>query len=167
MTVQQFDAAWHEMRRISSRMTFFHKRVFPLVWFGFVLVFLAVGVYGTLVGGQAPPLPFLLMPAIMLVIGYIVMRKLIFDLVDEVWDVGDALIVKNGGREERIGLSEIMNVSYTAFMNPPRVTLTLRGPSEGGREISFCPPVRFVPFAKSPVITDLIERIDSARRRQS
>jgi hypothetical protein len=147
-------------------MTFFYKRVFPLVWFGFVLVFLAGGVYGTLVGKQAPPLPFLLMPVIMLVIGYIVMRKFVFDLVDEVWDVGDALIIKNGGREERIALSDIMNVSYTTVSNPPRVTLTLRGPSDGGREISFCPPVRFVPFAKSPIIGELIERIDSARRRR-
>jgi hypothetical protein len=164
MTGQQLGPL-HNMRRISSRMTFFYKRIFPLVWFGFALVFLAGGIYATLVGGRPPPLPFLLMPAIMLVIGYVVMRKLVFDLVDEVYDAGDALIVKNRGREERIALSDIMNVSYTTFSNPPRATLTLRGPGDGGREIIFCPPVRFVPFAKSPIIGELIERIDSARRR--
>jgi hypothetical protein len=29
------------MRRISSRMTFFNKRVFPVFWFGFPILFIA------------------------------------------------------------------------------------------------------------------------------
>ena len=31
--------------------------------------------------------------------GYFMMKKLVFDLVDEVWDDGDALIVMNGDRK--------------------------------------------------------------------
>jgi hypothetical protein len=30
------------MRRLSSRMTFFCKRVFPVIWFGFLALFIAV-----------------------------------------------------------------------------------------------------------------------------
>ena len=58
--------------------------------------------------------------------GYFIMKKLVFDLVDEVWDDGDALVVKNRGQEERIALADIKNVSYSPFVNPPRVTLSLR-----------------------------------------
>ena len=153
------------MRRISSQWTFFYKRVFPAIYFGSVLVFLAIGLFASFGGGRAPPLPFLLVPLIMLVVGYVIRKKLIFDLVDEVWDAGDALIVRNKGREERISFSDVMNVSYAYVINPPRVTLSLRGASGIAREITFCAPVRFIPFAKSAVIDDLIQRIDAARRR--
>ena len=32
------------MRRISSDWTFFYKRVFPVLWFGFLAVFVGIGV---------------------------------------------------------------------------------------------------------------------------
>ena len=45
--------------------------------------------------------------------GYFVMKKLVFDLVDEVWDDGEALLIKNRGQEERVALRDIKNVSYS------------------------------------------------------
>jgi hypothetical protein len=51
------------------------------------------------------------------------------------------------------------------MINPPRVTLTLRQPSIFGTEVSFSAPVRFIPFAKSPLVEDLIRRVDAARRK--
>ena len=108
-------------------------------------------------------LGFLIVPIFMGVIGYFVMKKLVFDLADEVSDDGDSLVVRFGIEEERIPLSQIMNVSYSYMSNPARVTLTLRTPGRFGKEITFSPPQRFVPFAKSPIIADLIERIDAAR----
>ena len=104
------------------------------------------------------------MPAIMAVFGVFLMKKLVFDLVDEVWDDGDSLVVKNGGQEQRIALSDIKNVSYSPFVNPPRVTLSLRRPTVFGDQISFGAPIRFVPFSNSPIIDDLIDRSDRARR---
>jgi len=103
-------------------------------------------------------------PIAMLGFGYWLMRKLVFDLVDEVLDTGDALIVRNRGREERVALANITNVSYSPFINPPRVTLSLRQPSLFGTKVTFCAPVRFMPFTTSPVVDELIERIDAARR---
>ena len=152
------------MRRISSRWTFFYKWVFPAFWFGIVAIFLAVGLYSALGGGRTPPGPFLIVPLFMLVAGFFFMRKLIFDLVDEVWDEGNVLLVRNGGREERIALADVMNVNYSPFVNPPRVTLSLRGTISAPRDVTFCAPVRFIPFSKSPVIDDLIRRVDLARR---
>jgi hypothetical protein len=153
------------MRRISSKMTFFNKRVFPAIWFGFLVVFVGIAFFASAQRNSAPPVPFLLAPAIMAVIGFVIMKRLIFDLVDEVWEDGDSLIVKNRGEEQRIALSDIKNVSYSPYMNPPRVTLSLRRPTPFGDQITFAAPVRFIPFATSPLINDLIDRVDAARQR--
>ena len=153
------------MRLISSKMTFFNKRVFPAIWFGFLAVFIGLALFSGAGRNPASLLPVLIAPAIMIVFGYVVMKKLVFDLADEVWDDGDSLVVKNGGQEQRIALSDIKNVSYSPFVNPPRVTLSLRRPTVFGDEITFSAPLRLVPFSKSPVITDLIERVDQARSK--
>jgi hypothetical protein len=154
------------MKRISSRSTFFYKRVFPLLWFGFIGVFvLSVLRYQPAV--RAPPIPFLMMPVLMAVIGYVLLRKLLFDLVDEVWDDQDALIVKNAGVEERVSLENIINIGFSTMTNPERVTLTLRDPGRLGKEITFTPPRRFLTLSRSPIVTELIERMDHARRAKS
>jgi hypothetical protein len=146
-------------------MTFFNKRVFPLIWFGLLVLFVGVGFFSSAGGNKGPPVPFFIVPAFMVVVGYFIMKKLVFDLVDEVWDDGDSLLVKNRGDHERIAFSDIKNVSYSPMVNPPRVTLSLRRPTVFGDEITFGAPVRFVPFAKSPIIDDLIDRIDRARHK--
>lgn len=152
-------------RRISSRNTFFLKRVFPVLWFAMVAVSVAAGLAGARAGKAVPP-PVFIVPLLLLVIGYAIMRKLVFDLADEVFDEGDALRVRFGSDEERIALSDIINVSYTQLVNPPRITLTLRQPGRFGREVSFSPPRRFFsPFVRNPLIDELIERVEAARRR--
>jgi hypothetical protein len=153
------------MRRLSSRMTFFYKRIFPVIWFGLLVVFMVAPFIAPMIGGSVSgsPLAFLVVPAIMIVVGYIIMEKLVFDLVDEVLDAGDALVIRNGHLEDRVALSDIMNVSYSPFVNPPRVTLLLRNPSMFGDRVSFCAPVSFMRFSTSPIIDELITRIDAAR----
>ena len=42
------------------------------------------------------------------------------------YGVGRPLVVRNKGQEDRIVLSDIINISYAQFVNPPRVTLMLR-----------------------------------------
>jgi hypothetical protein len=154
------------MRRISSRMTFFYKRIFPVIWFGFLLLFIAAPFIVPLVGGttSGSPMAFLLVPAVMMIAGYFMMKKLLFDLVDEVLDAGDALVVRNGPLEDRIALADITNVGYAQFMNPPRVTLSLRHRGMFGDRVSFCAPVSLIAtFSMSPIIEELIKRIDAAR----
>ncbi len=150
------------MVRLSSNATFFYKRIFPLLFVGFLLLFAIVPYF--VATGRYSPLPFIFVPIVMLVIFYFVMRKLVFDLVDEVVDLGDALLVKNGDREDRIALSDIVNVNYSPLISPPRVTLSLRKASLFGKQVSFCAPIRFIPLATSPIIDDLIARVDAARR---
>jgi hypothetical protein len=155
------------MRRISSQWTFFYKYVFPVIWFGLIIVFLIVAVFVPSRSGQGLPIPALIVPIIMLVIGFVLMKKMIFDLADEVWDDGDALVVKKSGQEQRIALRDIKNVNYSTMTSPPRVVLSLRRPTVFGDQVAFCAPIRFVPFATSPIIDDLIERIDAARQKQA
>lgn len=152
------------MRRLSSRTTFWYKRVFPVIWFGFLALFIAVPTFGSLTKGAAPPdLLFFIVPVAMAVFGYFVMKKFIFDLVDEVFDACDALLVKSGGRDDRIALSDIKNVNYTPMMSPPRVTLSLRKPSVFGDKVSFCAPIQLIPLSNHPIIDELIDRIEAAR----
>lgn len=152
-------------RRVSSSMTYFNKRVLPLLFFGMLLAFAGLGAAALRAKPDPVLLPILLIPAFVAVLAYFILKKLVFDLVDEVWDAGDALFVKNGGVLDRIPLTNVVNVSYTVVVNPPRVTLLLRQPCRFGREVTFSPLIRFKPFAHHPLIDDLIQRVDAARNR--
>jgi hypothetical protein len=154
-------------RRISSRNTFFLKRVLPVLMFAV----LAAGVAAPLLlsGGHAGALPWpaLIAPLVLAVIFYLLLKRLVFDLADEVTDEGDALRVRFGEEVERVPLGEIINVSYSGITNPPRITLTLRSAGRFGREITFSPLQGFLSplFRPNPLVDDLIERVDAARRR--
>jgi hypothetical protein len=108
---------------------------------------------------------FFVVPVIMAVFGYFLMKKLVWVLADEVFDCGDYLLVRNRGEEERIELSNIMNVSIITIMNPPQITLRLITPARCGSEVTFSPPMslRLNPFAKCPIAEDLMVRAHSAR----
>ena len=150
------------MERISSGQTFFVKRVFPLVFLGFLVVFLFLGASA---GAWKQNALFVIQPLLMLGFGFVLFRKLVWDLADEVRDGGAFLVVRRGSMEERVPLSDVMNVDASQFTNPRRVTLRLRKPGRLGKEIAFIPKSTFQlnPFARNPVAEALIERIDRLR----
>ena len=153
------------MKKISSRLTLFSKRVFPLFWFGFLAFFVATSFR---IGAIATNPVFLIGPAVMAAFGFFLMKSLVWDLVDEVYDCGDSLLVRNRGQEERVAFADIMNVNVSTLQNPPRITLRLRTPGKFGKEIAFSPVSNFTlnPFAKNPIGEDLIQRVDTARSRR-
>ena len=57
------------------------------------------------------------------------MKRMAFNLVDEEFDLGDALLVRSGGQEERIALADVKNVNFFPYMSTPQVTMSLRQPS--------------------------------------
>ena len=155
-------------RRISSRMTAFNKRVFPVMWFGFLGLFLLGGMASGL-SRPATMFPFLIVPLFMAVFGYLIMKKLIWDLMDEVWDNGAELIVVNADHVEHVPLTNIMNISYMGFSNPKRATLSLRNPGRWGAKLSFIPQQPFMSLSMftvfdNEIVDDLIRRVDAARR---
>jgi hypothetical protein len=154
------------MKKISGTVVFV-KRIFPTIWFGF----LGVSVVSALIDGrfQDPQrLPFLLVPIIMIVLGFFLMKGFVWDLMDEVHDCGDSLRVRRGGDEETIAFTNIMNVSVTTHVSPPRITLRLVNPGRFGNEIAFTPPMflSFNPFTKHPLADELMVRVDRARARR-
>ena len=152
-------------RRVSSRQTFFLKRIFPVVWFAIAAATGAAALAGLRAGSRVPPVAFVA-PLLLLVLGYALLRQLVFDLADEVYDTGDALVVRFGADEQRIPLEDIINVNCTQFVNPTRITLTLRHAGRFGREISFAPQRKLLgAFARNAYARELIERVEAARRR--
>ena len=151
------------MKRLSSKMTFFYKRVFPTLWFGFLAILVLSSLFAGPKGDVISLLPFMIIPIFMAVFGYVIMKKLFLDFFDEVWDEGSSLLFKNGGKELRINLRDIKNVSYSLIINPYRVALSLRHQTEFGKELGFSPTSTWIPFKKNPDIEELIDRIDRAR----
>lgn len=151
------------MKKLTSKSTFFNKKIFPTIWFGFLAVFVITSQFAGAGGENSSGAIFVIMPFFMALFGYFIMKKLVFDLIDEVYDEGDTLLFKNAGKELRISLSDIKNVSYQTMMNPPKVTISLRQETVLGSELSFSPPLSLIPFKKNKDIEDLINRIDQAR----
>jgi hypothetical protein len=154
------------MMRISSKTTFFQKRIFPLIWFGSLAAFSLLALFLDDSGdGTAPPrFLFVVLPLGMAIAGFFAMKRLIWPLMDAVHDGGDYLVVTKGGDEDRIALADIVNVSAVPG-RPTYVTLRLRQPGRFGSEVAFLPQttIRFNPFAKNPIVEELIARIDRAR----
>lgn len=159
------------MKRISSRQTFVFKRIFPTLWLGILLIVAVTGFVSFLKGREASGgeigLSFMsfVVPLLMVVFGFFLFRKLVWDLADEVSDGGDFLLVRRGGNEQRILLSDVLNVSFSRS-NPPRLTLRLRKAWKFGDELVFVPQQQFSlnPFARNQIAEDLIRRCDAARR---
>lgn len=158
------------MQRLSSRSTFFYKRVFPVFWFGIVAVGAVVA--GTTVLGahrEVVAWPSLAVPVVMGIVGFALFRRLLFDLVDEVWLDGNELVVVQRSERTRVPLANVMNVNSSVMTNPPRITLMLRTASSRlGETVSFMPtgPRGLLNgFKPDPIATDLIQRIDALRQR--
>lgn len=152
------------MKRISSRNTLIVKKVFPALWFGFLAFMLLIVVSGA----GFTFLPGLLAPLFLGGFGFFLMKRLVWDLVDEVYDCGDFLLVRNRSKEDSVALSNIMNVNASLLLSPPRITLRLINPGKFGKEIAFSPVRGFTlnPFAKDQVSEELMFRVDQARSKR-
>jgi hypothetical protein len=150
------------MKRLTSRATYYQKKIFPVVWFG-ILGLIVCGALVTGVVKSGLGIIFILVPASMAAIGYVIMKKLVFDLIDEVYDEGETLLFREKGKEVRVNLADIKNVSYSWMMSPPRVTLSIRYMTELGDELTFSPHASFIPLRKNREIEELIDRIDKAK----
>ena len=135
-------------------MTFVNKKLFPVFWFGFLGVFMCVMIPSIVAGKESPGT--LLIPLVMMAFGYLLMRFLVFDLVDEVYLDIDQIVIRNGGEEDRFSIKNIINVNASIMTNPERITLTLREPCKFGSEVTFSPTMRFLHFGRHPLAKELI-----------
>ena len=106
-------------------------------------------------------------PLFIAVVFHILGRSLLADLVDEVWDNSQELIAIKVGHVDHMPLRDIVNISYSGFTNPKRVTLTLRQPGRWGKRIGFIPirsSIRILDLDRNQMTEDLISRVDRARQ---
>lgn len=155
------------MQRLSSKWTLVSKRILPVVLIAVLAAFAIALVVLRRPGVAFDPVIFIA-PVVATVIAFFVMKRTVFNLVDEVWDRGDDLLVRDKGLEDRIPLENIVNVSYAMLGNNRRATLKLRTPCRFGAEVVFMPvaPAWRFAFYKNPILEALIDRIDAARRRK-
>jgi len=147
------------MKRISTDYTFSIKAA-PYIFWGFLGVFFWL----LLVNGAYQQAPiFLVIVAVMAVIGYFQTKTLRRNLVDEVYDCGDSLLLRKGGEEDTVLLSNIANVNFST--RPSRITLTLSAPGKFGSEVAFVPPpqIYFGAVPQNKIADDLIARTLKAR----
>jgi hypothetical protein len=123
-------------------------------WFGFLSVFMCIMIPSIVAGNESPAM--LLFPLMMMAFGYVLMRFLVFDLVDEVYLDIDQIVIRNGGDEDRFSIKNIINVNASIMTNPERITLTLREPCKFGSEVTFSPTMRLLHFGRHPLAKELI-----------
>ena len=159
------DGTQTAMKKISTPYTFSLK-VFPYLYFAFILVFVLI----VLMGGALNKDPvFIIVPCVMAVMGHYFLKVALQDLVDEVFDCGDFLLVRKRGQQDAIQFSNIINVNFAMNQKPARITLTLDHPGKFGSAILFAlPPKTYLsPLPRSEVAEDLIARAHAARTRKN
>jgi hypothetical protein len=85
--------------------------------------------------------------------------------LEHVWLSGDDLVVFRGGRELRVPLGDVRDISETRWSRVKTVTIKLRPGHPAGDEIFFIPPVTLLPFLSHPVVKDLYRRTRLAGSR--
>jgi uncharacterized membrane protein YeaQ/YmgE (transglycosylase-associated protein family) len=147
------------MKKLTSAATFFGKKVFPIIFGG------VAGLFALLISSQVNAIPIFLVIPIGLVTGFIATmftRHLHSGYMDEVFDAGDRLVIRNRGIEESIDLRDIRVVDST-IMRPAGVWLHLRRNSVFGRSIKFLPATSSL-FEFSKLAKSLNTRIRDAEQ---
>jgi hypothetical protein len=113
------------------------------------------------------PVVVLLFPLAAPVFFYLLWRRMLAPLVDEVWLDETDFVVRNGQWEERIPVDKVCQVESLSFFNPERIVLTLREPCPFGDKIVFLPPIRLfrLPFSPHPLADELTEMIQKSDDR--
>lgn len=139
--------------RISARATFFQKRVFPIL---FSVMLGAIFLDSRRTHGVEWPLA-LFQTSVVLAILFAIIRLINSSYVDEVYDNGDKLIIRNDGREESISFEDIQEVKVDIFQ-PAGINIHLKRDSMFGRSIKFLPAVGL--FRYSKIAKSLRSRLD-------
>jgi hypothetical protein len=146
-------------RLLSSKFTFFYKRVFPTAWittFGIGTPFLWICDYE-----GASHLKWF---ALICLLGGSIFLRWFSSRLKVVSLQADHLVVSDYRSEETISLRQIEEVTETRLWNPKLIKLRLNRPGRWGDEIVFIAPLRFqFIFSDHPLLRELRDMIRKTR----
>ncbi|MEI7687848.1 MAG: hypothetical protein WCL32_22815 [Planctomycetota bacterium] len=131
-----------EMRRLSSAWTVYQK----IIWPTFFLAFMSLFVIGGIIAALAAPtegLVYLFFGIVAFALALRSVARLRFRFVDQLWLVGDTLLVRNRTRYDRFPVTDVAKVTYHAD-TPEHVTLDLSEPCKFGDTILFMPLLAYL-----------------------
>lgn len=153
------------MRRISSSMSYHFKRTIPILGFGAFSAALVAAL------SQRPmPVETVGVLAVAIVVGGVVSYRYLRDVLDEVYDDGERLLVRNGGVEDTVPLRDVVAVSSARWRTLVRLTLTLSAPGKFGDKIVFLLRDTFLdgmPYGPPAQIKQLEDRIAALKQQNS
>ena len=146
------------MKRINSKFTFLLKKIFPVFW---VMILFSMFVV-ILIHNQKIETLFIgiFVTLFMLVIGLLVYKFLLSNLMDEVYLDGENLVFRNSGEQIKLFLTDIKDYKYQRHMNPHNVTINTKHHTKFGKKLVFLAPTTYVPFRKNEVIMQLLEKLN-------
>lgn len=143
------------MKKISSKLTLVYKYVIPFLTFWFTISFI-IWIYRDS-NGNEKIYPILMIQSLMLVIFFVIFKKTVFNLTNEVFYNDGYLEFINCNKRIVILFSDINEIKYQAWTRPKRIVLKLNKSSEFGNELAFMPPINLNPLRRNVEIVDLIK----------
>ena len=132
--------------RISSRLTFFQKYIFNIIWIG------GFG-YGTILtfyNGIDPKWIFLFLWIAGSSFGLWMLISLKYVSIDD-----NYLIISNYLKSTRVPLVDIEDVTENIFLNIHPVWITFKTQNMFGKKVMFMPKQKFLFFESHPIVDDL------------
>lgn len=149
------------MTLLSSTLTRFYKRTFPALFFGLAIFVPAVFAIVQLLSGRSLSFPLLAGPLAFGGLGFFILRYLVRDFADEVYESGETLVVHRDGRVTEIPIAQIESALYSAAHPSTHVKLRLRAPSvELGRSFSFIAPPGQSRFEPEERVAALLRKVE-------
>lgn len=144
------------MKRISSPLTRWNRRLYPLLPLAFLFGL------GMVYSHPQARIDWWL-PAMLVLVGVFGIALpwyLMRDLADEVFQTRDGLLVcGRQGEKIRIAWADIERISSTRWTNPPRIALELRRETRLGRRIVFNPTWRLTNWTEHPIVSELRQHL--------
>ncbi len=148
--------------RLSSRLTRWYKRLFPVLCIGAPVAWLVAFLWavrgGAMQGDRGVEAMGMGVAGFALGAGMLLLQKFSLDPVDEVWLEGEELLVRNKGKEVRVPLREVVKMTPSKWLNPKRLTIALAQPTALGEKIVFILPGK----KRQPDLEAFVQRLNHA-----
>jgi len=144
------------MNKISGS-PFIFKFLFPAIWLGIIFSIL-------ITSSKSNFLENVGLAIFIFVFGFFFFKYSSWDLADSVYDQKESLLFKKGKKEQVVKIKDITGIDNVIFGYPERIIVNSRIEGSIGKKLVFSPPLRIKFFNQSPVIKELINRVENAKQ---